>query len=108
MNEFFNNTEINWQARNLIKGLAAEKIETVDEYVAWVKQWKETHRKLVAAIHHFRLLKNKAKLDKDELSCRYAWYNKLSLRVWARDMYQMRIDNKAELKAGAFKEVEKV
>lgn len=108
MNDFFNGMEINWRNVRICNDISAQKIETIEEYVEWVGEWKEIHRKLIAAIKHFRLLKNKYKLDGDSYNCQAAWMKKKGLGQYARRMYEARVENKVQLKAGAFKEAEKV
>ena len=109
MNKFFNSSnEILWQSKNLIRGISGQKIETVDEYVEWVAEWKQIHNQLVEAIKYFRFLKNEHKHNGAYEQCGRAWINKKTLGSWAKMLYTARVDNKAKLKAGAFKEAEKV
>ncbi len=97
---------INYRALSDLRTFLKGEIKTVDEYVDWVREWKEQEKLLVAAIRHFRTEKNNAKLAKDGYQCNVMQGRKLSYRGIATAMYEKRVENKAALKAGVFKETE--
>jgi len=105
MNKFLNQSNnINYLATSTLRDLRNRKITTVDEYVQWVREWKQEHRELVAAIKFLRALKNIAKSEKDYRQCDAHWLDKRVLGGIAHKMYEARTDNKAALKAGKFLE----
>lgn len=86
------------------------KIQTKDDYVLWVREWKEIHADLVKAIQYFRIIKNRVKYDvafanSTSDNCNMLQNRKKFLGSVANALYEMRTDNKAALKAGQYAEV---
>ena len=82
------------------------KIETIEQYVDWVKEWKTVHKVLVSEIIELRRVKNQFKKDGNGTGCNTAWNSKKMLGQFARRLYEARIENKTRLKAGEFKVLE--
>lgn len=106
MNGFYTENKINYQYCAKIIDLGKRPIDTIDDYVSWVRDWKELHRELIEAIHYFRAQKDQAKLVGDSTKGNRAWLNKKALGRYARMMYELRSDRKEAVKAGKYKELE--
>lgn len=75
-------------------------LQTREDYVLWVKQWRQVHDQIVYAIKYFRFMKNRYKTDiafqnVSVNDCNSFYYMKKILGKIARDMYEMRNENKA-------------
>lgn len=98
--------KINYPYINSVQKVLSQPIETIDQYVEWVRNWKLLHAKLIEAINQARTDKDRARQNKDATGCNVAWYRKMRLRVIARWMYQVRNDRKDALHAGQYKQLE--
>jgi len=107
VNNFLTETNvINYKYFAEILNLGNRPIETVEQYRDWVYDWRVIHDQLVLAIHHFRMLKDAAKVRGDASKCNQYWWAKKRLGTFARTMYELRADRKAALKQGKFKQLE--
>jgi hypothetical protein len=103
MNTLYNSTTntINWNV--LLKMNVHERqINSYEEYVLWVREWKAQYKEVVEAITFFRNLKNQHRDNGTYIECNSAWNRKISLRPYAHKLLQARIDNKAALHEGKF------
>ena len=107
MNGFITeNNKIDYRNCTKIIELGKRPIDTIDDYVNWVHDWKDLHRELVEAIQTFRAAKDQAKADGNQLLCNTVWWRKIQLRSYARMMYELRTDRKQALHNQQFKQLE--
>jgi hypothetical protein len=97
------NLSINYvEVNNMMKTLN-RAVTTREEYFAWVKDWKIYHENLVSAIQGLRMVKQQEKFELGHSEAASIIHStKLRLRPFAREMYRMRTERKAEFKSGAF------
>lgn len=108
MNKFINyeTQSINYKSLAEPINLCKRPIETTEEYVQWVREWKQLHKELIQAIRYFRKQRNKAKkLNQSDVASLY-WNRKLIFKPTMRMMYEQRVERKAALKQGKYTEVE--
>lgn len=84
------------------------EITTVEEYRDWVRDWRKENAALVSSIQYMRTVKNDFKfglkptnLDRTT-AMNSAHGTKLSLRPYARELNEKRVENKARFKAGEY------
>lgn len=100
MNTFLNeNNEFNYVYLKSFTAIVNQVIETEEQYIQWVSNWKIVHRDLVNKIQLMRKLKWQAKTGAEKVQY---WIVKKQLGSLARTMYRVRVDNKAALKQGAY------
>ncbi len=78
-------------------------LETREDYIAWVKEWRIMHAFIVHDIKHYRFLKNRIKYDvafanTTSDNCNMMQNRKKFFGAVAHEMYQMRNENKAWVK----------
>jgi hypothetical protein len=78
------------------------QINSYEEYVLWVREWKAQYKEVVEAITFFRNLKNQHRDNGTYSECDRAWIRKISLRPYAHKLLQSRINNKLALHEGKF------
>lgn len=84
--------------RNL-KEFREANLNSLNEYVEWVHQWRAYEKEFVAAIRHFRVLKNKAESSEQK---EWYWYQKCSYKPVVRKMYEARAEQKEKFKNSDF------
>lgn len=82
---------------------------SVDEYVKWVRDWREAHAHIVGSIKFLRDAKNGIKYgtlespaNSKEEGINRAQTSKLNLRPYARRFYELRAERKMKFKEGAY------
>lgn len=103
-NLYITNDNVNYRAFSDLRTFLKQEITTVDEYVLWVREWKIQEKQIAAAVRYFKAAKNQAKLDKNPTACNVFQGKKLTCRT--PELYDRRVENKARLHAGEFKETE--
>lgn len=83
------------------------EVTTVPEYIQWVRDWRKYHDALVGSIQHLRTVKNEFKFGtrqttEVETEVNRSQNAKLSLRPYARELYDLRTERKANFKAGVY------
>ena len=96
----------NFKYKLSLEALLKIEIRSLDEYIQWVSNWKIMHRELVRAIHEMRRLKNEAKKSWKGGSASEYWITKKALGRWARRMYELRAEHKANRRQGMYKALE--
>lgn len=89
--------------------LASRKIVTYDDYIQWVRDYKDIINSLSKVIQDLRTIKNKWKASEDTNRIWYmnsAYSTKQALGWNASRLNSKRIENKALLKKGKFARVE--
>lgn len=94
------NNSINYQALGTIDTFLARNITNIDEYIAWVREWKEINQQIVNSILFYKAEKNRFKENKETAACNQAWNRKVSLGKTASALYKARVENKARLHEG--------
>lgn len=84
------------------------EITNVEEYRDWVRDWRKENAALVGSIQYMRTVKNEYRfgtkptnLDRTA-AMNAAHITKLSLRPYARELNEKRVENKARFKAGEY------
>jgi hypothetical protein len=91
-NEISKRDTANWDHKFLtvIHQFLANEPKDLDEYSAWVYQWKSYEKELVKAIQYFR----KMRIDSEGDLAHSYQLSKLQLRPLARRFYEARARNK--------------
>jgi len=84
-----------WETIKVIRGFLNSEITNLDEYKAWVYQWRSYEKELVKAIRFLR----KYRLDDNCPSPNYAWQESKFLGAWAKLFYEKRVENKEFFKS---------
>lgn len=91
----------------MMKVLTRE-VTSVDEYIEWVREWRKYHGGLVQGIKGLRDIKNAIKagtmppLSATDRGINRAQNSKLTLRPFAKQLYDLRVERKANFKAGVY------
>ncbi len=90
-----------------MKKIMNREITSIDEYVQWVKDWRDMNIQWLAqfslcVIKRTGLRQVPFRLTIAKPQCNKAYSTKLSLRPYAKEMYDIRVENKARFKAGEF------
>lgn len=105
-NPYNNTLVLDWGQLNQMMGRNTQPIETVDQYVDWVRQWKVDYKVMTDSIRYTKWSKNQAKATGDSTGCNIAWSSRMMLRTYARRLSETRAANKATLKQGKYKALE--
>ena len=108
--QFFNQNTLNVEYGKVSEMMNAltREITSVDEYIEWVREWRKYHGGLVQGIKGLRDIKNAIKtgnmppLSSTERGINRAQNSKLSLRPFAKSLYDLRVERKANFKAGVY------
>lgn len=93
-----NYVEVNKMMKTLNRAIVSR-----EDYFAWVKDWKINHENLVGAIKLLHNAKQNAKFVEGSGSkASKIHLTKLNLRPFARELYEMRKENKERFKSGEF------
>lgn len=95
-----NEKNINYAYLKQMKMQIATPIHSREEYILWLRTWKDYHRELVNTIKFLRALKNIAKVERNSDEAIRLWNQKKYLGKVATVLYQYRIANKALVKSG--------
>lgn len=83
------------------------EITTVPEYIQWVREWRKLHESLVGSIQFLRVVKHefrngRRETESVETEVNRSQNSKLALRPFARELYELRTERKANFKAGVY------
>jgi hypothetical protein len=108
MNRFINHTNdtVSFRDRDAAEKFLDTEIVTLEDYVTFVRNWKVIHADLVDAIIYFKSEKDRARDAGQYRNCDYAWQNAQKLGKTATKFYKARMENKANLHAGVYIDVE--
>lgn len=99
---------VNYLAIRAANDFRTKKIETYEDYIMWVREWKELYKQLSQVIRDLRTSKNAYKASNDEkriYNMNHAMGSKVYLGNLATTLLQSRLKNKALLKEGNFARV---
>jgi hypothetical protein len=110
MTNFVNKQNITIEYGKVLEMLKviSREINTVEDYVAWVREWRSYHSELVGGIKTLRDMKNLQKYGETigtierEAGMTRAICAKLTLRPFAKKLYDLRVERKANFKAGVY------
>lgn len=91
----------------------AEAVTNEDEYVAFVREWKQLYADVTGTTRAARQARISAKKNIEDSEIRFSavsWAHsaRQAIRPFGRTLSELRVEMKAKLKEGAFPAVEKV